>query len=155
MKRLATTAATLTAAAVLSALSVAGVASASPNNTPAPAPTQAPTLVPTGPPVLVFHQKPVFNDYLQCFSGFVYTDFRDPDGNDALMTVQMAVKRNGSWTYHPMTNTGPSVHGVFWWTELADSGINPATVTQYAFRATDEDGLKSSWTYADSTCAVS
>ena len=37
------------------------------------------------PPVIIFNQKPVFNDYLACVGGYVYTDFRDPDGNDALM----------------------------------------------------------------------
>ena len=151
MKRMAI----LTAGTALSLLTLLeGAASAAPQS-PQPGPTQ-PGPVPIQPPVFVYNQKPVFNDYLVCFNGFVYTDFRDPDGDDAQMAVQMAVQRPGTgWTYHAMTNTGPSAHGVFWWTELADSGINPATVTQYAFRATDEDGVKSSWVYADSNCAVS
>ena len=146
MKRLVT----LTAAAALSLLTLLpDVASAAPLS-----PGPAPTVAPVPPPVIVFNQKPVFNDYLACVGGYVYTDFRDPDGNDALMSVQMAVYRPsvGAWTYHAMTNSGPSVHGVFWWTELADHGINPATVTSYAFRATDQAGLKSSWVYADSDC---
>jgi hypothetical protein len=146
---------TLTTAAALGLLAfVPGMASAAPTNTPAPAPTSAPTLVPTQPPVLVFHQKPVFNDYLQCFNGWVYTDFRDADGDESQMSVQLGVKRNGTWTYKTMTNSGPSAHGVFWSYELAAGGINPATVTRYAFRATDEDGLKSSWVYADSDCVL-
>ena len=147
MKRLVT----LTAAAALSLLALLpGVASAAPL-APQPAATVAPVL----PPVIVFNQKPVFNDYLACVGGYVYTDFHDPDGNDALMAVQMAVYRAGTgWTYHPMTNSGPSVHGVFWWTELADHAINPATVTSYAFRATDQAGMRSSWVYADGGCTL-
>ena len=150
MKRLVT----LTATTVLSLLALLpGVASAAPN-AGAPQPTTSnPAAV---PPVIIFNQKPVFNDYLACVGGYVYTDFVDPDGNDALMSVQMAVYRPsvGGWTYHSMTNTGPTIHGVFFWTELADHGINPATVTSYAFRATDQAGLKSSWVYADSDCTL-
>jgi hypothetical protein len=150
MKRLLTLSAT--AALGLLAL-VPGVASAAPQS-PQPQPTNT-TPVPLPPPVIAFNHKPVFNDYLACFNGFVYTDFRDPDGDDALMSVQMKVYRPGTgWTYHAMTNTGPTVHGVFWWTELADHGINPATVTAYAFRATDQAGLKSSWVSADGDCAL-
>ena len=148
MKRLVT----LTATTALSLLTLLpGVASAAPQS-PTPQPTASSPI--TLPPVIIFNQKPVFNDYLACVGGYVYTDFRDPDGNDALMSVQMAVYRPsvGNWTYHAMTNSGPSVHGVFWWTELADHGINPATVTSYAFRATDQAGLKSSWVYADGDC---
>lgn len=151
MKRLAI----LTAGAVLSVLALAPVAAtASPNNTPAPAPTQNPTLVPTQPPVLVWHHKPVFNNYLECFNGWVYVDFKDVDGNEALMSVMMGVKRNGVWTNHAMHNSGPSAHGVFFYKKLSDSNINPATVQQYRFRATDEDGLVSSYVYADSDCNV-
>ena len=148
MKRLVT----LTATTALSLLALLpGVASAAPN-VGAPQPTASnPAAL---PPVIIFNQKPVFNDYLACVGGYVYTDFVDPDGNDALMSVQMAVYRPsvGAWTYHAMTNTGPTIHGVFFWTELADHGINPATVTSYAFRATDQAGLRSSWVYADSDC---
>lgn len=147
MKRLVT----VTVIAVLSALTLLpGVATAAPQ--PA-AGASNPILV---PPVIIWNQKPVFNDYLACVGGFVYTDFVDPDGNDALLAVQMAVYRPsvGHWTYHPMTNTGPSVHGVFFWSELAAAGINPATVTQYAFRATDQVGLKSSWVYAGGNCTL-
>ncbi len=147
MKRLVT----VTVIAVLSVLALLpGVAAAAPQ--PA-AGAGSPILV---PPVIIWNQKPVFNDYLACVGGFVYTDFVDPDGNDALMTVQMAVYRPsvGHWTYHPMTNTGPSVHGVFFWSELAAAGINPATVTWYAFRATDQVGLRSPWVYADGNCTL-
>jgi hypothetical protein len=149
MKRLVT----LTATTALSLLALLpGVASAAPNSS-APQPS-ASSHTPAIPPVIIFNQKPVFNDYLVCIGGYVYTDFRDPDGNDALMSVQMAVYRPsvGAWTYHAMTNSGASAHGVFWWTKLADHGINPASVTSYAFRATDQAGLKSSWVYADSGC---
>jgi hypothetical protein len=164
MKRLVT----LTATSALSMLTLLpGVASAASQTSPSPtspsqtSPSQSGTPQPAAlsspaavPPVIIFNQKPVFNDYLACVGGYVYTDFVDPDGNDALMAVQMAVYRPsvGHWTYHAMTNSGPSVHGVFFWTELADHGINPVTVTSYAFRATDQAGLKSSWVYADSAC---
>jgi len=99
---------------------------------------------------------PYFNDYLVCFSGHVYTDFVDPDGNDEYMNVAMAVYRPhvGDWTYVWMTNTGRTTHGVFWWTKLSDHGIDPAHVTWYAFSATDQDGVWSGWTYADSRCTV-
>jgi len=72
---------------------------------------------------------PYFNDYLVCFSGHVYTDFVDPDGNDEYMNVAMAVYRPhvGDWTYVWMTNTGRTTHGVFWWTKLSDHGIDPRT----------------------------
>lgn len=147
MKRLVT----LTATTALSLLALLpGVASAAPQS-----PQPQPTVAPVPGPIIVFNQRPVFNDYLACVGGYVYTDFRDPDGNDALMSVQLAAYRPGTgWTYHPMTNTGPSVHGVFWWTELADHGINPATVTSYAFRATDQAGMRSSWVYADGDCTL-
>ena len=150
MKRLVT----LTATAALSMLALLpGVASAAPSSS---APQSAAAAAPAAaiPPVIIFNQKPVFNDYLACVGGYVYTDFVDPDGNDALMAVQMAVYRPsvGHWTYHSMTNTGATVHGVFFWIKLADHGINPATVTSYAFRATDQAGLKSSWVYADAGC---
>lgn len=144
----------LTATTVLSLLTLLpGVASAAPVS-PQPQPTASSPV--TLPPVIIFNQRPVFNDYLACVGGHVYTDFVDPDGNDALMTVQMAVYRPsvGHWTYHSMSNSGPSVHGVFFWTELADHGINPATVTSYAFRATDQAGMRSVWVYADSDCTL-
>jgi hypothetical protein len=149
MKRLVT----LTATTALSLLTLLpGLASAAPSS--GASPSAAATYVPIVPPVFIYNQKPVFNDYLACVGGYVYTDFVDPDGDDALMSVQMAVYRPsvGNWTYHSMTNTGATVHGVFFWAELADHGINPATVTSYAFRATDQAGLKSSWVYADSDC---
>ena len=148
MKRLVT----LTASTALSLLTLLhGVAEAAPNSSSPQSAASNPALV---PPVIIFNQKPVFNDYLACVGGYVYTDFVDPDGNDALMSAQMAVYRPsvGHWTYHAMTNSGASVHGVFFWTELADHGINPASVTSYAFRGTDQAGLKSSWVYADSDC---
>ena len=43
---------------------------------------------------------------------------------------------------------------MFFWIKLSDSNINPATVQKYRFRATDEDGLKSSYVYADSDCSL-
>jgi hypothetical protein len=150
MKRMATLAAT----AVLSSLVLLpGVASAAPSS-PSGSLSSSTAAGPAVPPVIIYNQAPVFNDYLACVGGYVYTDFVDPDGNDALMSVEMAVYRPsvGHWTYHPMTNTGPSIHGVFFWLELADHGINPATVSWYAFRATDQAGIKSGWTYADAAC---
>lgn len=101
-------------------------------------------------------QPPYFTEYLVCFNGHVYTDFTDPDGNDEYLNVQLAVYRPhlGYWTYHWMTNTGPSAHGIFFWAKLADHGIDPATVSWYAFNGVDQEGLWSGWTYADSRCNI-
>lgn len=108
-----------------------------------------------GPDVIVFNQAPRFNNYLTCFNGYVYTDFVDPDGDDTKMSVQMAVNRPATgWTYHAMKNTGQTTHGVFFWTKLPGHGVNPAQVSNYAFRATDQAGVKSKWTYADANCKV-
>lgn len=153
MKRLVT----LAGAAVVAVLGwLPGVASAAPSS-PSATSSSGVAARPAIPPVIIFNQAPVFNDYLDCVGGHVYTDFVDPDGDDALMSVQLAVYRPsvGHWTYHAMTNTGPTVHGVFFWTELADHGINPATVSGYAFRATDQAGIKSGWVYADGDCDLS
>ncbi len=108
-----------------------------------------------GPTVIAFNQAPKFNNYLTCFDGWVYVDFVDPDGDDTKMKVQMAVYRSATGsTYHPMKNSGQTTHGVFFSAKLSDHGINPAQVTGYAFRATDQAGIKSKWTYADANCKV-
>jgi hypothetical protein len=99
---------------------------------------------------------PEHTGYLTCFNGWVFTDFRDPDGEDANLSVTMAVYRPsvGDWTYHPMTNTGHTVHGVFFYIELAPAGIDPATVDLYAFAAIDEAGDWWGWKYANSQCQL-
>lgn len=99
-------------------------------------------------------QPPQHTDYLVCVGGHVYTDFTDPDGDDTKLVAAMAVERYGEWTYHPMTNTGQTVHGVFFWIKLSDHGINPADVDWYAFAATDEDGDWWGWRYADRNCTL-
>jgi hypothetical protein len=100
---------------------------------------------------------PVFANYLVCFNGWVYTDFTDPDGNDANLHVLIAVFRPnyGGWTTFNMVNTGPSTHGVFFYQQLSAIGVDPATVTQYAFTAYDEtNSWAVDWTYADANCKV-
>jgi hypothetical protein len=102
-------------------------------------------------------QPPVFDNYLVCFNGFVFTDFTDPDGNDVNLNVAMAVFRPSlnRWDSWWMNNTGPSVHGVFFYLELAKIGVDPLTVSQYAFLGVDETGTASTdWTFADSNCQV-
>jgi hypothetical protein len=99
---------------------------------------------------------PEHTGYIACVSGWVYTDFVDPDGEDANLSATMAVYRPsvGDWTYHPMTNTGHTVHGVFFYIELAPQGIDPATVEWYAFAAIDEAGDWWGWKYANSQCQL-
>jgi hypothetical protein len=101
-------------------------------------------------------QPPVFANYLVCFNGWVYTDFTDPDGDDTKLNVLMAVYRPnyGGWNYFWMTNTGPSAHGVFFYQQLSAIGVDPATVTFYAFAGYDQTATWSPWTYADSNCRV-
>jgi hypothetical protein len=100
-------------------------------------------------------QPPVFNDYLVCFNGNVFTDFTDPDGNDVNLNVAIFVLRNGEWSSFWMVNSGESVHGVFFFLDLATVGVNPADVAEYAFLALDETGLTStSWVLADPNCNI-
>jgi hypothetical protein len=100
-------------------------------------------------------QPPVFDNYLVCFNGFVFTDFTDPDGNDVNLNVAMAVFRPslGQWDSWWMNNTGPSTHGVFFYLELAAIGVDPGSVSHYAFLGVDETGTPSTgWTFADTNC---
>ena len=99
---------------------------------------------------------PQFTGYLQCFNGHVFTDFTDPDGDDTRLSATLAVWRAsvGDWTLHPMTNTGETVHGVFFFIKLSDQGIDPADVLWYAVGAFDEAGDWSGWTIADKNCKV-
>jgi hypothetical protein len=99
---------------------------------------------------------PVFNNYLVCVGGFVYTDFTDPDGNDTLLSVEV-------WMYGPsvgwipawLNNTGNTVHGVFFWLEPAAVGINMANITQMWFHAVDQTGTWStSWTVSNQNCVL-
>lgn len=100
---------------------------------------------------------PVFNNYLACVGGWVYTDFVDPDGNEANIHALIAVFRPnyGGWSTFNMVNTGGGAHGVFFYQELAAIGVDPKTVTQYAFTAYDETNTwATNWTYADANCKV-
>jgi hypothetical protein len=143
----------LTALSGLCLLMLPGTASAA--TQPGP-PAGLPSAGPAGGPVTINSLPPQFADYLFCFNGHVFTDFTDPDGDDAKLSVTMAVYRPivGDWTYHQMTNTGPSAHGVFFWLKLSDHGIDPGTVSWYAFAAIDEAGDWWGWKYADSRCQV-
>jgi hypothetical protein len=103
---------------------------------------------------------PVFNNYLFCTGGYIYTDFTDPDGDDALLNVQVwALRRsNSTWAATWMLNTGASAHGVFFWLRGSDVLITTTDVTYYYLRAMDQTGTWSGWTVAtgraDGTCAL-
>jgi hypothetical protein len=103
---------------------------------------------------------PVFANYLTCFSGYIYTDYTDPDGDDALLNVQVwALERSTStWKATWMLNTGPSAHGVFFWLDAATVNINTTNVSTYYFRAMDQSGTWSGWTVArgnaDGSCTL-
>jgi len=115
-------------------------------------------LVPTAAsaaPKALASQPPVYADYLVCFNNNVFTDFTDPDGDDTRLNVAMAVNRGGGWASWWMHNTGPSTHGVFFYMDLAEIGVDSKTVSQYAFIGVDETGTSSTgWTFADSACQV-
>jgi hypothetical protein len=81
---------------------------------------------------------PVYNNYLVCFNGWIYTDFTDPDGDDTkLRTFVMIYLRNGTAKWIQMGNSGGAGHGVFFYLELASVGVNPNDVTEYWFNAID------------------
>ncbi|TWP53827.1 hypothetical protein FKR81_03460 [Lentzea tibetensis] len=103
-----------------------------------------------------FSQPPQFTGYFQCFNGHVFADFTDPDGDDTRLNATLAVWRAsaGGWTLHPMTNTGDTVHGVFFFIKLSDHGINAADVDWYAVGATDQAGDWSGWSMADRNCKL-
>jgi hypothetical protein len=86
----------------------------------------------------------------------VYPHFADPDGADAAMSVQLEIRHvTGSGrriTPIQTQNSGSTIHGVYVHADVSKYGISPGTVGQYAFRATDEDGLKSAWTVVGSAC---
>jgi len=113
----------------------------------------APTSAGAAKPRAVAAQPPTWTGYFQCFNGSVFTDFTDPDGNDANMNVWMVVSVNsgdelGFW----MNNSGPGTHGVFWYLNLRDVGIDPANVTHYDWIAQDESGAWSLWVTAPPDC---
>lgn len=104
--------------------------------------------------VTVASLPPVFNNYLVCVGGFIYTDYIDPDGDDTLLNVEV-------WMYGPsvgwipawLNNTGNTVHGVFFWLEPAAVGINMANITEMWFHAVDQTSTWStSWTVSDQNC---
>lgn len=97
---------------------------------------------------------PVFNNYLVCFNGWVYTDFTDPDGDDLLLrTFVLIYLRDGTARWIQMGNSGGAGHGVFFYLELASVGINPSDVTEYWFNAKDYPaGAWSGYVMADSSC---
>jgi hypothetical protein len=114
-----------------------------------------PTAASAAPAARLASAAPVYNNYLQCFNGWVYTDFTDPDGDDTRLNVMMAVQRNGQWLSYWMHNTGASAHGVFFYMQLSEIGVDPKTVQRYAFTAADETNTwAADWTYADSSCHV-
>ncbi|GLI01828.1 hypothetical protein [Phytohabitans aurantiacus] len=97
---------------------------------------------------------PVYNNYLVCFNGWVYTDFTDPDGNDLqLRTFVLIYLRNGTARWIQMGNSGGAGHGVFFYLELASVGINPSDVTEYWFNAIDSPwGQWAGYVRANSSC---
>jgi len=103
---------------------------------------------------------PVFQNYLQCFDGYIYTDFSDPDGDDTLLNVQVwALQRSTStWAVTWLLNSGPSVHGVFYWLYSPYVNFNTNNVSYYYFRAMDQTGTWSAWIYAtgnaDGSCKL-
>jgi len=150
---------------VLTVLLGAGAAQAKPaDDAPSapPAPVTAPRLpaAKAGAAAVVASTPPVFNNYLFCFGGYVYTDYTDPDGDDALLNVQVWVWRPswGQWAATWLLNTGPSAHGVFFWLNGPDVYINTAEVAYYYFRAMDQTGTWSTWTVAtgsaDGSCRL-
>src|SRR5689334_15399232 len=73
---------------------------------------------------------PVFTGYLTCFGGYIYADFTDPDGDDTKLNVQVwaYLRSPSSWAVTWMLNTGPSVHGVFFWLNAPDVNFNTNNV---------------------------
>jgi hypothetical protein len=130
------------AVTALAALASAGTAAAIP-----PDPT---AIVAAG------SQPPTFNDSPACVGSHVYVDFVDSDGKDAEMDVLLLVTNlvgsHQRTTRIQMHDTGPTYHGVYFWTDLSKYAINPGTILRYAFQATDEDGLKSAWHVAGPGC---
>jgi hypothetical protein len=101
-------------------------------------------------------QPPVFNNYLVCFNGWMYTDYTDPDGNDANLNVWVWVYQTGGRvTPFWLNRSGPGAHGVFFYLQWSAVGINPAEITGLALIGYDETGLWSTnYTNADGSCNV-
>jgi hypothetical protein len=98
---------------------------------------------------------PVFNNYLVCFNGWLFTDFTDPDGDDLqLRTFVFIFLRNGTGRWLQMTNSGGAGHGVFFSLELASAGIRSADVSEYWFNAQDPWGAWAGYTRADPSCRL-
>lgn len=129
---------------------------------PAPATAAQPPKAPgiAGKAAAAASAVPVFTGYLTCFSGYIYTDFTDPDGDDTKLNVQVwALRRsNSTWAVTWLLNTGPSAHGVFYWLNAPDVNLNTADVSYYYFRAMDQTGTWSAWTVAsggtDGSCSL-
>lgn len=97
---------------------------------------------------LVFQLPPTYNNYFTCAGDYVYTDFVDADGNDANITVQLWGYRPGhGWTQRTM-DVSNGYHGVYFYEHLAGAG----SYTDFWLRATDEDGLQSSWVQQPGGC---
>ncbi len=129
------------AAPLLTAAALAGAALA-PAAQAAPLRTSLPIVVKPTPVVwkpFPFNLAPRFNDYFTCLTyggkTWVYTDFVDPYGDDAQLTVRLSSQ------YLAPTTMGVSTgyHGVFFYKEL------PAVPSGTVFRvtATDPGGLSS------------
>ena len=116
----------------------------------------APATAASAQPPITWAQQPKFNDYLVCLGPHVYVDFVDPDGDDTKLKVQLVVTHlvggHLRRTNIQMANSGPSVHGVFFWSDITQHGVDPTLVLYYAFQATDEDGFKSAWKYVGAGC---
>lgn len=93
--------------------------------------------------VYVFGLPPTYNDYFTCAGDYVYTDFVDADGDDANMSVQLTGYRPGHGFTHRTMDVSDGYHGVFFYEHLTGA----AHYTDFWLRATDEDGLKSSWVH--------
>lgn len=92
---------------------------------------------------LVFKLPPTYNNYFTCAGDWVYTDFVDLDGDDAATSVVLWAYRPGhGWSVRTM-DVSDGYHGVFWYAQVPGAG----DVTSFSLRATDEDGLTSSWVH--------
>ena len=66
--------------------------------------------------------SPVYSNFFTCVGSTVYTDFTDPDGGDETLRVTGEVYRHGVPTIIELTNSGPTVHGVYFYLDLAPYG---------------------------------
>lgn len=97
---------------------------------------------------IIWNQQPIFNDYLFCTSGLMYTDFIDPDGSDNQLSVVRLAITPGIGIGHSFTQlVYEGYHGSFW------GPLTPGA-THYFLRAIDSAGLTSEWIGADAGCSL-